>query len=404
MSQPLAGIKVIEVAMWAYVPSAGAVLAEWGADVVKIESPSGDPMRGLSSWGIAPGAYGFTLNWDVYNRGKRDVVIDLAVPGAVELVYKMVAEADVFLTSLLPAARRKLRIDVDDIRQRNSKIIYAVGSGQGSHGEDAEKGSYDAISFWARSGIALAATPEDSPYPVSLPGAGFGDLLSGAVLAGGVAAAIASRARTGQGSVVDGSLLATGMWALQMNIAAAKLTGTPEMPKFGRNSFPNPLVNCYRTSDGRYLYLCMLQSQRYWAGFCRAIGRADLIADLRFATDADRTANKTACIAELDRAFATKTFAEWRAILATQEGQWDVVQRTGDLPVDPQALANGYVQDVEYGDGRVLTMVSAPVQFDRVPSPIRPSPEHGAHTDEVLMELGMDMDEILQAKVAGIVG
>jgi crotonobetainyl-CoA:carnitine CoA-transferase CaiB-like acyl-CoA transferase len=148
----------------------------------------------------------------------------------------------------------------------------------------------------------------------------------------------------------------------------------------------------------------MLQSQRYWADLCRAMDRADLIDDPRFATDAVRATNKTACIAELDRIFAAKTLAEWRVILATQEGQWDVVQRAGELPVDRQALANGYVQDVEYGDGRVLTMVSTPVQFDRAPLPIRPAPEHGQHTEEVLMELGMNMDQILEAKVAGIVG
>jgi crotonobetainyl-CoA:carnitine CoA-transferase CaiB-like acyl-CoA transferase len=340
----------------------------------------------------------------VYNRGKRGVVIDLTVPGAAELVYRMVADADVFLTSLLPAARRKLGIDVDDIRRHNPKIIYAVGSGQGAHGEEAEKGGYDAISFWARSGASSGATPDDSPYPLSMPAAAFGDVLSGMVLAGGVAAAIAKRERTGEGSVVDGSLLATGMWAMQMNITAAKLSGAPEMPKLSRGAFPNPLVNTYRTADDRFLMLCMLQSQRYWAEFCRAIGRADLVDDPRFATDADRTANKVACIAELDAVFAAKPLAEWRTALAAQEGQWDVVQRGGDLPFDPQALANGYVQDVEYDDGRVLTMVSTPVQFDRAPVPIRPAPEYGAHTDEVLMELGMDMEQILEAKIAGIVG
>jgi crotonobetainyl-CoA:carnitine CoA-transferase CaiB-like acyl-CoA transferase len=404
MTKPLAGIKVIEVTMWAYVPTAGGVLADWGADVVKIEPPSGDPMRGLTSWGIKPGAYGFTLTWDVYNRGKRGIVIDLSAPGAADLLYKMVAGADVFLTSLLPAARRKLRIDVEDIRRANPKIIYATGSGQGALGDEAEKGGFDAISFWARSGCSSGATPDDAPYPLGMPAAAFGDVLGGLTLAGGIAAAIAQRERTGKGSVVDGSLLATGMWAMQMNITTAKLIGVPEMPKLARNSFPNPLVNCYRTSDGSCVFLCMLQSQRYWAELCRAMGRADLIDDPRFATDAGRATNKTACIAELDRIFAAKTLTEWRAILATQEGQWDVVQRAGDLPVDRQALANGYVQDVEYGDGRVLTMVSTPVQFDRVPFPIRPAPEHGQHTEEVLMELGMNMDQILEAKVAGIVG
>jgi crotonobetainyl-CoA:carnitine CoA-transferase CaiB-like acyl-CoA transferase len=228
--------------------------------------------------------------------------------------------------------------------------------------------------------------------------------MAGMALAGGVAAALLNRARTGEGSVVDGSLLATGMWGMQMNIIASKLSGVAEMPKMVRSSFPNPLVNSYRTSDDRWVFLNMLQSQRYWADFCRAIGRPDLVEDPRFVTDTARTANRTACIAELDQVFATKPLAEWRKRLASQEGQWDAMQQPGDLPADRQALANKYVQDVDYGGGRVLTMVSAPVQFDRSPAALRPAPEHGQHTEEVLMELGIDMDQIIEAKIAGVVG
>jgi crotonobetainyl-CoA:carnitine CoA-transferase CaiB-like acyl-CoA transferase len=404
MSKPLAGIKVVEVSMWAFVPSAGAVLADWGAEVVKIEPPTGDPMRGLNYAGIAPGAYGFTFMWEIFNRGKRSITIDLAVPGASELVYKLIASADVFLTSLLPAARRKLGIDVDDIRSRNPKIIYAVGSGQGAFGDEAEKGGYDSISFWARSGIAAAITPDGSPYPLAMPGGAFGDGMSGAIFAGGIAAAIAQRERTGEGTVVDGALLASAMWALQPGIVGAALTGAKELPKMTRNAVPNPLVNSYRSSDGRFVALCMLQGQRYWPGFCQAIGRPDLADDERFATDALRAANINDCIAILDEVFATRPLREWTAVLATQPGQWDVVQQAGELATDPQAIANGYVQSVDYGDGRSITMVSSPVQFGRTPSAIGPAPGLGAHSDEVLAELGLSEDDIIDAKVAGIVG
>ncbi len=208
--QPLSGIKVIEVSMWAFVPSAGAVLADWGASVTKIEPSTGDPMRSLTYAGIAPGTGGFTFMYEIFNRGKRNVAMDLGAEGAVELLYKMVDDADVFLVSLLPAARRKLKIDVDDITSRNPNIIYAVGSGQGAFGDDAEKGGYDSISFWARSGIASAITPDDSPHPLAMPGGAFGDGMSGAIFAGGIAAAIAQRERTGEGCVVDGSLLGIG--------------------------------------------------------------------------------------------------------------------------------------------------------------------------------------------------
>lgn len=400
--RPLAGIKVVEVSMWAYVPSCGAVLADWGAAVTKVEPPTGDPMRGLAYAGIQPGHGGFTFMYEIFNRGKRNVAMDLTADGAAELLYKMVADADVFLISLLPAARRKLKVDVDDIRAINPKIIYAVGSGQGAFGDDSEKGGYDAISFWARSGIASAATPNDVAYPLQMPGGAFGDGISGAIFAGGIAAAIAQRALTGEGCVVDSSLLNTAMWALQPAIVGCKLTGREEMPKATRNAMPNPLVNTYRSSDGRFLQLCMLQGQRYWPGFCTAMGCPELIDHPDYDTDEKRRTNIDAVIAELDRVFAGKTFEECCAALAGQAGQWDIVQKAGELPNDRAAIANGYVQDVDYGDGRVLTMVSAPIQFDRKPSPISPAPDLGAHTDEVMAEIGLDEDAIIDAKVAGI--
>lgn len=404
MSRPLEGIKVVEVAMWAFVPSAGAVLSDLGANVIKIETPGGDPMRHLMTGGLAPGAQkGFAHMWEIFNRGKRSVTIDLNVEGSVDLLHKMLEDADVFLTSLLPSARRKLKIDVEDITSRHPNIIYAVGSGQGAHGPDADKGGYDSISFWARSGVASAVTPNDLPYPLGMPGGAFGDGLSGAIFAGGICAAIAQRAMTGKVSVVDASLLGTGMWAMQPGIVGAKLFGMEEMPKAGRTAMPNPLVNNYKTSDGRYVALCMLQGQRYWPGFCQAIGRPDLITDERYATDMARVQNINAVIQEIDDVFATKTLAEWKVILRTQEGQWDVVQKVGELPKDEAALANKFVQDVDYGDGRVLTMVSTPVQFDRQVLPAGPAPELGVHNDEVLAEMGFNEDEILDLKVAGVV-
>ena len=400
--RPLEGIKVVEVSMWAFVPSAGAVLADWGASVTKIEPATGDPMRGLNYAGIAPGTGGFTFMYEIFNRGKRNVAMDLGAEGATELLYKMIDDADVFLISLLPAARRKLKVDIDHIRARNPKIIYAVGSGQGGHGEDSEKGGYDSISFWARSGIASAITPDDLSHPLSMPGGAFGDGMSGAVFAGGIAAAIAQRERTGEGCIVDGSLLGTAMWALQPGIVGSTLIGVPELPKMRRNAMPNPLVNFYRTSDDRFVALCMLQGQRYWSGFCTALGRPDLIEHPDFVDDAKRAVNINSCIGVLDEIFATKPLTEWTALLATQAGQWDIVQKASELPNDPSSIANGYTQSVDYGDGRALTMVSSPVQFDRAPSPISPAPELGAHTDEVMAEIGLDEDAIIAAKISGI--
>lgn len=403
MNRPLAGIKVVEVSMWAFVPAAGAVLADMGAEVVKIEPPAGDPMRWLTYQGIAPGAGGFTFLWDIFNRGKRSITMDLNVEGATEVLHRLLEDADVFLVSLLPSARRKLKIDIEEVTGRHPRLIYAVGSGQGAFGPEADKGGYDSLSFWARGGVASAVTPDGSPHVLQQPTGAFGDSISGAILAGGVAAALAQRAMTGKVSVVDASLLGTSMWVMQTGIVGATVAGVNELPKLSRDIVPNPLVNSYRTADGRFIALCMLQSQRYWPGFCEAAGRPELITDPRFDTDENRTANLKACVAMLDELFATRTLAEWERILSSQEGQWNIVQQAGELARDPQAVANRFIQEVDYGDGRALRMVSTPLQFDRQALDAHPAPELGAHNDQVLAEVGYLEEQILNLKMAGII-
>jgi crotonobetainyl-CoA:carnitine CoA-transferase CaiB-like acyl-CoA transferase len=403
MNKPLAGIKVVEVSMWAFVPAAGAVLADMGAEVVKIEPPAGDPMRWLTYSGIAPGAHGFTFLWEIFNRGKRSITVDLNVEGATELLHRLLEDADVFLVSLLPSARRKLKIDIEDVKSRHPRLIYAVGSGQGAFGPEADKGGYDSLSFWARGGVASAVTPDGSPYVLQQPGGAFGDSISGAILAGGIAAALAQRATTGQVSVVDASLLGTSMWVMQTGIIGATLAGVNELPKLSRDVVPNPLVNSYRTADGRFIALCMLQGQRYWPGFCEAVGRPELVTDPRFDSDEHRSANLRACVATLDEIFAGRTLEEWQVILGRQDGQWNIVQQAGELVRDPQAVANRFIQEVDYGDGRAIKMVSTPLQFDRQALEAGPAPELGAHNDEVLTELGYTGEQIIDLKVAGVV-
>jgi len=403
MSGPLSGVKVVEVAMWAFVPSCGGMLSDMGADVIKIEPPDGDPSRGLTTAGMGPGASGFTVQWEIYNRGKRSISIDLKQKGAVELLHKLLEDADVFLTNILPPARRKMKIDVEDIRARHPNIIYAVGSGTGPLGPDSEKGGYDFISFWSRGGVSAGVTPSDYPYPLPMPSGAFGDCTSGAVLASGIAAALFQRATTGKASVVDASLLGASMWSMQSKISQVTLVGLPDLPKPPRTQTFNPLVNCYRTSDHRFIVLCMLQAQRYWPGFCRAVGRPELVDDPRFDTDAHRQANISECVAAIDEVFATRTLKEWQEILATQPGQWDTVQNPGDVHLDHQVIANQFMQEVDYEDGRKLKMVSVPVLFDRQALKARPAPEFGAHSDSILADLGYSEDEIIDLKVAGVV-
>lgn len=397
------GIRVLEVASWTYVPSAGAVLAEWGADVIKIEHPdSGDPQRGLVNSGLVPsGPGGVNHMIELPNRGKRSVAVDLRSPEGREVLLEIAANSDVFLTSFLPQVRRSLRIELEDIRAVNPDIIYVRGSGQGQRGAEAEKGGFDGCSFWYRA-VSDIVTP-DGEYPAPPPGPAFGDLLGGMTIAGGICAALFHRQRTGEALVVDNSLLSTAMWATGASILAAGLFGISRLPRGDRTAGPNPLVNTYRTGDDRYLSLMMLQGDRYWPELVKAVGRPELVDDPRFADGASRYQNRRECVAVLDEIFASRPLAEWRQVLAGVEGVWAPVQTSGELVEDPQVLANGYTTEVTHSGGTRFRMVPSPLQFDEEPGVLRPAPEHGEHTDEVLLELGMDMDRILDLKVKGAI-
>jgi len=398
MTGVLDGVRVVEVSMWAFVPSTGAILAEWGADVIKVEGPSGDPVRGLVTAGLKPAGPRFT--WEMWNRGKRGIAVDLTKPTGQRVVHELVARADVFLTSLLLPARERMGIDYETIRSKNPGINYAAGTAQGPQGPEAARGGYDSLTFWSRGGVSASVTPPGVD-PLGMPAGAFGDSLSGMALAAGVAAALVRKFRTGEGCVVEGALLATALWAMQMSVTGADAAGLEEMPRMSRTEVPNPLVNNYRTSDGRWIALCMLQPDVYWSEFCDAIGRADLLEDPRFVDSQARAGNTAACVAELDRTFASQPLAAWKEKLGRQRGQWDVVNTVSDLLRDRQVEANGYAQRVSYDDEGELALVATPIQFDRTPPILTRAPTFGADTERVLEELGWGMDAILEAKIDG---
>jgi crotonobetainyl-CoA:carnitine CoA-transferase CaiB-like acyl-CoA transferase len=398
------GVRVLEVAIYAFGPAAGAVLADWGADVVKVEHPqAGDPLRGLVAYGVKPGEGGVTYLWEVLNRGKRSIGIDIGTDDGRELLLSLCEGADVFLTNFLAPACTRLGIDADSVRARNPRIIYARGTGHGPKGPDADKGGYDGVSFWARSGVSVAAMAPDGRYPVALPGPAYGDIQSGAHLAGGIAAALFRRERTGEGAVVDVSLLGSGLWAMQPTIAGAHASGQEKLAPLERRRPANPLWNVYRTADGHFLALSMLEGDRYWPGFCIAVDRPELIVEERFADADARLANSEACVEVLDAIFARYPLEEWKRILGSQEGPWSVMQTPRAALDDPQALANDYVQWVKYDNGATLPLVTAPAQIDGTPAALRAAPGHGTETDEILVEAGLTWDDIIRLKVSGAI-
>lgn len=403
MARALEGIKVLEVASWTFVPAAGAVLADWGADVIKVEHPvTGDPQRGLIAMGIIPGGDG-AVNYIIEqpNRGKRSIGLDISTEEGRALLYRLAAASDVFLTSFLPDVRQKLQIDVEHIRAVNPRIVYARGSGQGPKGPDRGKGGYDGAVYWGRGGISEALTPECAEYPIG-GRAAFGDLAGGMAIAGGIAAGLVQRERTGEAPVIDVSLLGLAMWQLSPDIVASGLYGGDPMPKFAHHTSPNPLVGTYKTSDGRFVSLMLLQSDRFWPDLCEHIGRAELIDDPRFVDGGARFTNHAELIEILDAAFASRTLAEWIDALRTLKGVWAPVQRANELVDDPQVVANGYLATVAKDDQH-FDLVANPVQFDEAADELVPAPEHGQHTEEVLLELGLDWDEIAERKADGSV-
>lgn len=398
------GIRVLEVATWTYVPMAGGVLAEWGADVIKVEHPEGgDPQRGLVSSGLVPGGGKVAFMVEHPNRGKRSIGLDLTIDAGRETLLKLAAGSDVFLTNLLPGARARLRIDVDDIRAVNPSIIYARGTANGPAGPESHRGGYDNCTFWARGGSADTIKTPSMAYPPSQPGGAYGDTMGGLTIAGGIAAALLQRERTGVAATIDCSLLAMGMWATSFTIAGAAAFDRDRLGTADRVDAPNPLVCTYRTADDRFLSLVMLQSDRYWPELMEAVGRSDLVDDERFVDAGARARNNRACVAVLDEIFATRTLAEWKDVLADIKGIWSPVQTPGEILEDPQVKANGYVAEVVGAHGGSFKLVTTPVQFDGQPAQPRRAPGHGEHTDEILGELGMDMDAILELKIAGAV-
>lgn len=403
--QPMKGVKVVEVAQFTFTPSAGAVLADWGAEVIKIEhAERGDAQRGLTIGAGGVGAGSFQPLMEHPNRGKRSIGLSLDVPSGYEVLRDLLQDADVFLTNFLPSARAKLAIELEDIRAINPDIIYVRGSGHGQRGPEAERPGYDGSTFWSRMGCGWGVTPPDSKRMFGQPSGAFGDSMGGAIMAGGVAAALLARDRTGETSVVDVSLMSVGAWAMALWLGTALLTGEATPPPSldaPPNLAVNPMIGSYRTSDGRFVTLMMVQPGRYFADLCAHLGLEHLLDDPRFQEAQGLMQHANEIGVHIAEAVAQRDFAYWREHLQTLEGPWAPAQNPVEVAADLQLIANGCLVDVVDADGIDRTLVANPVQFDETPPDLTRGPTFAEHTDDILRELGKSDDEILQLKLDG---
>lgn len=411
MGKVMEGVRILEVAQFTFVPAAGAVLADWGADVIKIEHPvRGDTQRGfLNMGGVQLDPKRHTL-FEHPNRGKRSVGVDFTKPEGQEVLYELAKQCDVFLTNYLPQHRRKYKFDVEHIRAANPDIIYARGSAWGDKGPEREIGGFDGTAFWSRSGIADCMTPEEMAAngpPLSQGIQAFGDSIGGMFIAGGISAALFHRLRTGEAKELDVSLLSTATWAAGANMAQALETGIitrNSMPASGGNA-RNPFMGNFLTSDGRTINLCMVSPTGLIEDTFIHVGRPEAAKDERFKDVLSLLEHAQAASDILVEAFAEKPFEYWREHLRTMKGQWAPILNLLELAEEEQVKANDHIIEVAAADGsdKPLKLTRSPVEWDHEPIETTRSPEASEHTELVLMEMGVEWDRIEELKAAGAI-
>lgn len=392
------GVRVLELAQYVFVPGAGMLLADQGAEVIHIEGTgTGDPYRSLKI-GDGREIASVNLAMEQNNHSKKSISLDLKSVKGRDALLALAKTADVFLTSLRPKAIRSLRIGVEDLRAVNPKLIYVRGNGVGFKGDEADKAGFDASAFWARSGMAYAMTPPGQPMTPPRPA--LGDHSGSVGLAFGVAAALYKRAMTGEASVVEVSLLSTALWQLSSDVSYAQAPGYvvhhPNPNRF-------PLMNTYPTRDGRLVQVMLLDPQPHWPGLCRLIGRADIALDPLFIDNPARMQNAEALVAIIGAAIAARDWAEWKPLFEAWDAPWELIRSIPETHSDPQVIANDMIRTVKV-DGQDIKIVSGPVAFDGSTHSVLPqaAPALGEHTDELLASAGFSAGEIAELKTAGV--
>jgi crotonobetainyl-CoA:carnitine CoA-transferase CaiB-like acyl-CoA transferase len=395
----LDGIKVLEVANWVAAPAACAMLADLGADVIKIEHPeTGDPLRGVdvSTRGVVSYTGGLNAVVELLNRGKRSLGINLEHPRGQEVVRQLAARTDIMVTNLTPQRQARYGLRHEDVAARNPRLIYVGLTGYGVEGPERDRAGFDYAAFWARSGI-MGTLGEQGESPVQQR-PGTGDQTTSLAIMAAIGLALYERERSGLGQRIDCSLLHTGLWVLGPDVVAA-LRERQAVQRHCRQDVGNPLFNCYQAKDGKWLQLVMIESERFWPGFCRALGLEHLSTDPRFDSHSQRLQNHRELIALLERQFSTRTRPEWAQRLDRERCIWAPIQTLDEVIVDPQVQANGYLITLRHPDKGEYRVVSTPLKFQRTPGEAQgPAPEVGQHTELQLLELGYTWDEIAVLK------
>lgn len=398
-SLPLEGLRVLDVASFIAAPAAATVMADYGADVIKVEPPgAGDPnrsMRSLSSYPPSPVNY----PWHLDSRGKRSIAIDLRTPEGQQALYRLAATADVMITNYPLEVRKRLRIAHDDIRPHNPRLIYASFTGYGEKGPDVNQVGFDSTAFFARSGLLDANRYEGAPPGVAMPGQG--DRASAMSLLSGIMIALWQREKTGEGQHISSSLMANGLWSNGVGAQAA-LLGSHLPPRPPRDRPRSAIANCYRTLDDRWMQMAVVREEKTWPDFCRAVGRPDLESDPRFADLETRRKNSPALVAILDPIMASKDWDYWRNQWREHAIPVGLIGRLQDLPQDEQAVACGAV--VETSIAEMPQTIAAPFSIASAPvPPARPAPALGADTDAVLKSAGLTAAEVAALRERNVV-
>lgn len=383
MAGPVAGVKVVELGVWVAGPAAGGILADWGADVIKIEPPTGDPAR---MFGRMLGCdLGLNPPFEMDNRSKRSVVLDLSAQVGRDTAFQLLSGADVFVTNVRAAALRRLGLDFESVSAANPRLVYGLITGYGEDGPDADRAAFDVAAFWSRAGVAhLLTRPGDTP---PFQRGGMGDHSAGMTLAAAVCAALLARERTGTGQLVTTSLYRQGAYTVSFDLNTYLMSGQP-IAIGQRETMGNPCMNNYTAADGRRFWIVGLEPERHWPALCRAVGRLEWRDDPRFADARARAANSRVLIAALDEIFATRSLDEWAQVFAGEpDFFWSPINTLEDVVADEQFHAAGGIVDVPDGQAAV-PMVATPADFHGTPwAPRSAAPELGQHTDEVLADL-----------------